>query len=131
MDVGCPFEVGTRINHGHIVITGKARCGDEAGEIAANNDDTSSGWGHCLQTRGLPIGRDVTPFFERWIGNQEVIAPDSGEILAAAAEAWEVMGERDTAIEFAKRALAAGYTRQQLGRNREFAELLKDPRVAD
>jgi len=46
MDVGRPLEVGTRINHGHIVIRGKARCGDEAGEIAANNDDTSSGWGH-------------------------------------------------------------------------------------
>ena len=37
-------------------------------------------------------------------------APDTGEVLAAAAEAWEVMGERDNAIEFAKRALAAGHT---------------------
>jgi hypothetical protein len=69
MDVGRPFEVGARIDHGNIVIAGKAGCGDKAGEIAANNDDTGAGWGHCLQIWGLLIALDVTPFFEKRIGN--------------------------------------------------------------
>jgi tetratricopeptide (TPR) repeat protein len=59
------------------------------------------------------------------------LAPDSGEILAAAAEALEVMGEREEAIEFAQRALAAGYTQQQLRRNAELAELLEDSRMIE
>jgi tetratricopeptide (TPR) repeat protein len=59
------------------------------------------------------------------------LAPDTGEILAAAAEAWEVMGERDNAIDLARQALAAGYTQQQLRRNAELAELVEDPRMAE
>jgi tetratricopeptide (TPR) repeat protein len=57
------------------------------------------------------------------------LAPDTGEILAAAAEAYEVMGQRDQAIELALRSLEFGFTRQLLGRNPELAELLSDPRL--
>ena len=41
------------------------------------------------------------------------------------------MGNRDKAVEFARRSLEFGYTRQQLRRNAEFADLLEDPRMAD
>ncbi len=58
------------------------------------------------------------------------LASDSGEILAAGAETWEVIGDRDKAVELALRALNAGFTRQQLARNAELAELLEDPRMA-
>lgn len=59
------------------------------------------------------------------------LSPDTGEILAAAAEAWEVMRQRDKAVDLAKRALAAGYSQQQLRRNAELADLIEDPRMAE
>jgi len=59
------------------------------------------------------------------------LAPDSGEVLAMAAEAHEVMGNRDEAIDMAKRSLESGYTRQQLRRNAELADLLDDPHMAE
>ena len=55
------------------------------------------------------------------------LSPDSGEILAAAAEAYEIIGQRDKAVEFAKKSLELGFSQQQLQRNRELADLLKDP----
>jgi hypothetical protein len=58
-----------------------------------------------------------------------VLVPDSGEILAAAAEAYEVAGNRDKAVELAQKSLAAGFTRQHLQRNHEMADLLADPRM--
>ena len=60
MDIRRPFEVGPRINDGHIVIAGNAGGRDKAGKVAANNDDTRSVWGHGnnLQTVGRWIGRD-------------------------------------------------------------------------
>lgn len=57
------------------------------------------------------------------------LSPDSGEILAAAAEAYELTGQRDKAVEFAHKAIELGYTRQQFQRNPEFANLLNDPRM--
>jgi Flp pilus assembly protein TadD len=60
-----------------------------------------------------------------------VLAPDSGEILAAAAEAFEVLGMRDEAVDLALRALAAGLDWQWLSRNVELQALLTDPRMAD
>lgn len=58
-----------------------------------------------------------------------VLAPESGEMLAAAAESREVLGDRDQAIELARRSLAAGFKRQNLQRNPELASLLQDPRM--
>lgn len=58
-----------------------------------------------------------------------VLAPESGEILAAAAESREVLGDRDRAVELVRKSLAAGFKRQNLQRNPEFASLLHDPRM--
>ena len=55
------------------------------------------------------------------------LSPDSGEILAAAAEAYEIIGQRDMAVEFAKKSLELGFPKQQFQRNRELVDLLKDP----
>lgn len=60
-----------------------------------------------------------------------VLAPDSGEILAAAAEALELLGEREKAVEQARAALAAGFDRRNLQRNPELTGLLADPRFDD
>jgi len=57
------------------------------------------------------------------------LAPDTGEILAAAAEAYETIGQRDSAIELAQRSLEFGFSRRQLGRNPELSDLLSDPRM--
>jgi len=57
------------------------------------------------------------------------LSPDSGEILAAAAEACEIIGQRDKAIDFAQRSLETGFTRQHFQRNPEFVDLLTDPRM--
>ena len=59
------------------------------------------------------------------------LSPDSGEILAAAAEACEVIGQRDRAIELVQRSLELGFTRRQLQRNPEFGDLLTDPRMQE
>ena len=58
-----------------------------------------------------------------------ILAPDSGEILAAAAEANEILGNRDEAIEFAHKSLKSGFERQNLQRNPELADLLQDQRM--
>lgn len=58
-----------------------------------------------------------------------VLAPDSGLILVAAAEVFEVLGMRERAIERARSALAAGLSWQSLQRNPELAQLLNDPRM--
>ena len=58
-----------------------------------------------------------------------VLSPESGEIQAAAAEAFELLGERDRAIELAKKAIDIGFPWQQFQRNPELADLLLDPRM--
>lgn len=60
-----------------------------------------------------------------------VLAPDSGEILAAGAEVHELLGRRDQAVELARRALASGLPWQSLKRNPELVALLEDPRLQD
>lgn len=59
------------------------------------------------------------------------LSPDSGEILAAAAEAHEILGDRDQAVELALRSLRFGYTRQHLQRNPGMTEMLLDPRMQE
>ena len=63
------------------------------------------------------------------LGTAIALAPNNGEILAAAAEAYEVMGQRDKAIEFIRKSLEAGVKPRQLQRNPELHELLADSRV--
>lgn len=59
------------------------------------------------------------------------LSPDSVEIQAAAAEAYEIIGQRDKAIEIARRSLERGLPRGQFQRNPEFSDLLTDPRMKD
>ena len=40
VDIRRPFEVGARIDHGHVVIAGQAGCGHEAGKVTADDDNT-------------------------------------------------------------------------------------------
>lgn len=58
------------------------------------------------------------------------LAPESGEILIAAAEASELLGQRDRAVELILQALDRGAGRQQLERNPELRALALDPRLA-
>jgi len=56
---------------------------------------------------------------------------ENGEILLAAAETFETLGERQRAIEFLQRSIEAGVTRQRIQRNPAFSDLLEDPRAQD
>lgn len=58
-----------------------------------------------------------------------VLAPESAEIHAAAAEVYELIGQRDKAVEFALKSLKMGHSRQQFDSNPDMAELLSDPRL--
>jgi serine/threonine-protein kinase len=53
------------------------------------------------------------------------LAPKSPEVQAAAAEVYEVLGQRDKAADFVRGALAMGYPRQRLQRNPALSKLLK------
>jgi tetratricopeptide (TPR) repeat protein len=57
------------------------------------------------------------------------LAPDTGEILAAAAEAHELVGQRDEAVRLALRSLELGFPRSHLQRNQELSALLQDARL--
>ena len=59
------------------------------------------------------------------------LAPDSGEIFAAAAETYEIIGQRDKAVEMALRSFELGFSRQKLQRDRELSSLMMDPRMQD
>ena len=56
---------------------------------------------------------------------------ENGEILVAAAETFEKVGQRERAIEMLKGALDSGMTRQRLHRIPALADLLGDPRMQD
>jgi tetratricopeptide (TPR) repeat protein len=60
-----------------------------------------------------------------------ILSPESGEILASAAEVYELAGQRDQAIEMAQKALDKGFPQQRLHRNPELAALRTDPRMQD
>lgn len=59
------------------------------------------------------------------------LSPDTGEVLAAAAEALELIGQRERAIELARKSLQLDYSIQRLQRNPELADLLQDSRMQD
>jgi serine/threonine-protein kinase len=54
------------------------------------------------------------------------LAPADKEILAMAAEVYETMGRRAKAVELARKALDSGYPMENLERNPEVRDLLKD-----
>ena len=57
------------------------------------------------------------------------LSPESASIIAAAAEAYELIGQRENAVELARKALSLGFSREQIQRNPELTELLSDPRM--
>jgi Flp pilus assembly protein TadD len=57
------------------------------------------------------------------------LAPADREILALAAEAHELLGRRVKAVELTRKALASGYPLENLERNPELRDLLKEVRV--
>ncbi len=57
------------------------------------------------------------------------LSPESANILVAAAAAYEIMGQRDKAVELAHKALALGLPKQRLLRNPDMADLMNDPRM--
>jgi tetratricopeptide (TPR) repeat protein len=57
------------------------------------------------------------------------LSPQGGEIHAAAAEVYEMLGERDKAVELALKALELGFPRQNYQLSRELSDLLTDPRM--
>ena len=60
------------------------------------------------------------------LGTAMTLSPDSGEIQAAGAEVYTLIGEREKAIELARRSLELGYPRQRIQRNPELSDLLAD-----
>ena len=59
------------------------------------------------------------------------LSPDSSDILLAAGEAYEVIGQRDKAIELAQASLELGITVQRLRRNPALVDLMTDPRMQE
>jgi serine/threonine-protein kinase len=57
------------------------------------------------------------------------LAPQVGAVVAAGAEVYELLGQREKAVEMAKKSLELGFPRQQLQRNPEMEPLLADPRM--
>lgn len=57
------------------------------------------------------------------------LSPDSGETLAAAAEVYELNGQRDKAVELALKSIELGQTRRRFQQSPDLADLLKDPRM--
>lgn len=57
------------------------------------------------------------------------LSPGSAETLAAAAEVYELIGQRDMAVELALKSIELGQTRQRLQQIPDIADLLKDPRM--
>jgi tetratricopeptide (TPR) repeat protein len=62
-------------------------------------------------------------------GSAIALSPDTGEIVAAAAEVYEVSGQRDKAIELARKSFGLGIERQHFMRNPDLAELMADSRM--
>ncbi len=67
----------------------------------------------------------------RYITDRQIFFLFSGEILGSAAAALEIMGQREEAVEMARRALESGYSATQLRRLRDLDDLLEDPALAD
>ena len=59
------------------------------------------------------------------------LSPDSAEILAAAAEVHELIGQRDMAVELALKSIELGFDRPRLQQSPDLASLLNDPRMQD
>ncbi len=80
------------------------------------------------------VNTDLASYYA-WTGNSQLaitrlstalaLRPKSPEVLASAAEVYEVLGQRRQALGFARQALALGYPRQRLERNPALTGLLQ------
>lgn len=68
---------------------------------------------------------------EQRIATATALSPDTGEILAAAAEVYELTSQRDMAVEYVLRAIDSGYPVRKLNQSPDLTELLADPRLSD
>ena len=57
------------------------------------------------------------------------LAPDSGEIQAAAAEAYELIGQRDKAVDLALKSFELGIPKLHFQQSPDLAGLITDPRM--
>ena len=67
-----------------------------------------------------------TTLAQQRIATAIALSPETGEIQAAAAEVFELTGQRDTAIEHVKKAIILGYSNRQLSDNPDLVGLLAD-----
>jgi serine/threonine-protein kinase len=58
----------------------------------------------------------------------ERLRPDEASVLFTIAVAWEQLGDRDEALAWLEKAIAAGYTRERIERSPSLSELRKDRR---
>jgi hypothetical protein len=58
----------------------------------------------------------------------ERVGATAADVLAIVAGAYEQLGDRDRALQWVQKALAAGYPREALERSPTFAALRQDPR---
>jgi len=64
------------------------------------------------------------PLARQRLATALALSSEGPEIQAAAAEVYELLGERANAIVFAKKSLGLGYSRQRLERNPELSKLM-------
>jgi tetratricopeptide (TPR) repeat protein len=58
------------------------------------------------------------------------LRPDEASVLFTLAVAWEQLGDRDEALAWLEKAIAAGYTRERIERSPSLSELRKDRRFS-
>ena len=58
---------------------------------------------------------------------QTASAPDEAELLYSAAQIYALAGHRDEMLDYAERAMKAGYPREEFRRAPEFAAFQDDP----
>lgn len=68
---------------------------------------------------------------EQRLGIALELGSDVGEILASAAESYEIAGNRERAIELIQEALARNYPPDRILRSPEFDSFVEDPRVSE
>jgi len=64
------------------------------------------------------------PLARQRLATALALSSEGPEIQAAAAEVYELLGDRPNAIAFVKKSLGLGYSRQRLERNPELSKLM-------
>ena len=67
---------------------------------------------------------------ESFLARALELTPNDVEVMAMASEAYEMLGDRDSALRWAKSALEEGYPVDALETNPTLSQLMKDPRCS-